>query len=152
MSFRIEGWRIFGRRVIAILALSLGAAAPGALLAHNNEYLATIKGDHGGQIRMADNYHFEVVVGSGELQVWVTDHGNRAIATDGASGSAVILSGGAKLNVELSPTGENRLSAKDKRIVAASDNRIALTVNMKGQKALQVRFAPAEQHAEHSAH
>jgi hypothetical protein len=155
MKSRRENLTVSGRRIAALLVLALGSAAPG-VGAHSNEYLATIKGAHGGQIRMAEMYHFEVVVANGELQVWVTDHGNQAIPTEGASGSAVILAGTAKLNVDLAPAGENRLRAKDKRIVAASNGRIALTVSMKGQRALQVRFAPveqaAEQHAGHAAH
>lgn len=136
--------------VVVAFALALGTAATG-VSAHSNEYLATIKGDHGGQVRMAEMYHFEVVVSNGELRVWVTDHGNQAIPTDGASGSAVILANNGKVDVDLAPAGGNSLRARDKRIVAASDARVAVTVAMKGQKALQVRFAPVERHAEHTS-
>lgn len=124
----------------------------GPALAHSNEYLETIKGSHGGQVRMAEMFHFEVVVKDREFQVWVTDHGDKAISTEGANGVATLLLGTEKVTVNLTPDGENRLVAKDSRIKSAADIRVSLTVTMKGQKALNARYAPSSGHAEGMKH
>ena len=52
--------RLAGIFLMALLSL------PTLSWAHSNEYLATIKGAHGGMLRMAEMYHFELVVKDGE--------------------------------------------------------------------------------------
>lgn len=125
----------------ACLGLLSALAMPGVALAHSNEYLATIKGDHGGMLRMVDMYHFELVVKDGEVRVWVTDHGDTAQATQGADGSLRLLTGASSITVKLKPEGANELVGRDSRIRAAAGTRIILTVAMKGQTPLQVRYA-----------
>jgi len=142
---------VAGKRLVRS-RVALRIAAAGVLLAlafvsqlataHSNEYLEKIKGPNGGQVRMAEMFHFEVVVNDGKFRVWVTDHADNAIPTAGASGSAVLLYGTERVSVNLVPDGANRLLALDKRIRKAADARITLTVAMKGQKALHARYAP----------
>src|SRR3569832_2285932 len=93
------------RRWIACLWLLSALGLPTAALAHSNEYLATIKGDHGGLLRMAELYHFELVVKDGEAQVWVTDHGDTPQSTQGASASLRFIAGTQAMTVKLNPFG-----------------------------------------------
>lgn len=139
-------------RIAALGAVLVLSSIPGSALAHSNDYFEKIRGPNGGQVRMAEMFHFEVVVKDGEFRVWVTDHGDNAISTVGASGSATLLRGADKITVKLLPDGENRLVAKDSGIKSDGDIRISLTVTMKGRKALYARYAPSSGHAESAKH
>jgi hypothetical protein len=136
----------FANRFLARLALLGLLVLPcGAASAHSNEYLMTITGEHGGMVRMADAYHFEVVAGDGEVHVWVTDHGGTSQSTAGASGSATILTGKNKMSVKLAPQGENELLGKDAKIKLDKHSKIVLAVTMKGQSPLLVKYVLSEQ-------
>jgi hypothetical protein len=137
-----------GRRWIrhGLFGLLCSLALPLTAGAHSNEYLATIKGDHGGMLRMAEMYHFELLIKSGEAHVWVTDHADTPQATKGASGSLRILSGNASFNVGLKAEGNNELAARDARIKESQASYIILNITMGGGKPLQVRYA-MEPHA-----
>lgn len=125
----------------ALLGVFCSLALPMTAGAHSNEYLATIKGDHGGMLRMAEMYHFELMVKNGEAHVWVTDHGDTPQATKGASGSLRILSGNASVNVGLKAEAGNELAAHDARIKGDQATHIILNITMAGGKPLQVRYA-----------
>jgi len=124
-----------------VLGMLLMLAVPLIADAHSNEYLATIKGDHGGMLRMADMYHFELMLKNGEAHVWVTDHGDTPQATRRASGSLRILSGNASVNVGLKAEGSNELAARDGRIKGDQATHIILNITMPGGKPMQVRYA-----------
>lgn len=109
--------------------------------AHDNEVLDHMRGPHGGMLRAAGAFHFELVVGKGELRVWVMDHGNQPQSVEGASGTASVLDGSARVTVSLVPVGVNALVAKDMRIQTSDGSKVALTVSLKGQEPLVTRFA-----------
>lgn len=109
--------------------------------AHSNEYLSKIKGAHGGMLRMADMYHFELVVKDGEARVWVTDHGDTPQATRGAIGTLRIISSNNTFLVHLVPVGRNELLIKDARIKARKETRFLLDIKMKGEPNLSARFS-----------
>src|SRR3569832_1079881 len=138
------------RRWIACLWLLSALGLPTAALAHSNEYLATIKGDHGGLLRMAEMYHFELVVKDGEAQVWVTDHGDTPQSTQGASASLRFIAGTQAMTVKLNPSGANELAGKDSRIRLAAGTRILLTVTMKGQKPKQKQKQQNDKKTKHT--
>lgn len=109
--------------------------------AHSNEYLATIKGEHGGMLRMAGNYHFELVIKDGEANVWVTDHGDVPQATKGAVGTLRFVSGKQSFSVSMAPSGSNGLTVKDARIKSQKGLKLILTVSMNGEAPQHTRFA-----------
>ena len=74
----------------SVLALAL-LVSQGAL-AHSDEYLDTQTAPHGGQVRMVQQYHYELVVKANEVSVYVTDHAGKKIDTQGATGTATLLS------------------------------------------------------------
>lgn len=114
---------------------------PAAADAHSNEYLATMKGDHGGMLRMAGNYHFELVLADGKAQVWVTDHGGTVQSTKGASGTLRVINGSGSVSVRLAPAGGNGLMGTDPRIKLQKGTKLLLVVNMGGDSPLETRFA-----------
>lgn len=117
------------------------AGLPSAALAHSNEYLETITGAHGGKLRMAEQYHFEMVLGNGELRLWVTDHGDNPQATVGATGNVKLVTEAGVITVNLIPSGANLLLGKNPKIRANTPVKAIVTVAMKGQQPLQTRFA-----------
>lgn len=90
-------------RLTALLLLAIAAIVH----AHTNEYLDTIDGAHGGQLRMSGPYHFELVVAPGEFVVFVTDHADTPIATAKGQASALVNTAGTKVQVPLLPAGDN---------------------------------------------
>lgn len=137
----------------ATLIISQGA------MAHSDEYLDTQSAPHNGQLRMAGSYHYELVVSksSNEMQenevlVYVTDHMGNKIATEGASGSATILSGKTKSKAILKPDGDNRLKGSAK-YVSSPDMKVVVIIAIAGQKSEQARFTPLtvakDEHTDH---
>ena len=129
---------------LAVMALSIGVA--GVAAAHTDDYLDTVKAPHGGQLRMAGGYHYELVIkpagkdNANEVLVYVTDHGGKEVNVTGASGSATILSNG-KATVQLKPEGKNLM--KGSGSFAASPNlKAVVSIGLAGQQPEQARFTP----------
>jgi len=120
--------------------------------AHTDEYLDTQKAPHGGQMRMAGAYHFELLAKNGQdVVVFVTDHAGTKIPTTGASGSATILSGKSKTTLTLSPDSDNRLKGIGK-YTATPDMKIVTSIVMAGKPAEQARFTPLAMPTAQNAH
>ncbi len=141
-----------------IMALTL-ASVTGPALAHDDATLDTMKTPNGGQLRMANAYHFELVVvkNSKEVKehpvvVFVTDHAGTKIATAGASGTVTLLAGKLKASVTLVPDGDNRLKGVAK-YASAPDMKAVVSVTLAGKPAEQARFTPlagaASEHLNH---
>lgn len=133
-----------GFAAFALAAFMVGMVSPQTAVSHSNEYLATIAGSHGGMLRMSGPYHFELVVDGGEATVWVTDHSDNPRSTDGAQGQLMVMKGGQRFLVTLSPAGENSLKGSDPRLTEEEGLRAVLTISMVGQGPAQVRFAPTQ--------
>lgn len=124
------------------ILLFLGSLALSAnLCAHSDEYLDSIPTPHGGQMRMAGMYHFELLVGDDELLIYVTDHADQPVATEQASGTATLLSAGERVQIELQPAGDNRLSGQGK-FTPDEAMRVVLSIGFSGQATEQARFTP----------
>jgi len=142
---------MLNRKLLRALAagslVALLPAAPGAL-AHDNAYLDTQKAPHGGQLRMAGPYHYELVVAkdSKEAQanpvaVYLTDHAGNKVPSAGASGTVTILAGKQKATATLKPDGDNRLTASA-RYLSTPDMKVVVSIAVAGAKPEQARFTP----------
>lgn len=110
----------------------------GYVLAHTDEFLDSQPTPHGGQIRMTDAYHLELVVKDKELTVYVMDHGNEAQPSAGMTATATILSGETKTEVKLEAAEENLLKGTgDFKI--SDDMKVVLSVT---PAPLTVRYTP----------
>ncbi|MDD5324337.1 MAG: hypothetical protein PHR71_03335 [Polaromonas sp.] len=149
------------KKIFSIMALVLGALlAAGSALAHDDAYLDTQKAPHGGQLRMAGIYHFELVVDRTSpeakekpVAVYLTDHAGQKIPASGATGSATLLSGKTRTTVTLTPDGDNRLKGLGK-YASTPDLKAIVSITPAGQGAAQARFTPlnatAEAHGSHT--
>lgn len=133
-------------RHLPLLMLAL-VAAPLAL-AHDEATLDAMKAPNGGQLRMAGNYHYELVVQkdadgkkAAPLVVHVTDHGGTAQKTAGATGKATVLAGKSKAVIDLKPDGENRMQGSG-AYLAAPDMKVVVSITLPGLPAEQARFTP----------
>lgn len=137
------------KKIFSLTALVLGGLlAAGSALAHDDAYLDTQKSPHGGQLRMAGIYHFELVVdrSSAEVKekpvtVYLTDHAGQKIPAAGATGSVTLLSGKTRTTVTLSPDGDNILKGAGK-YASTPDLKAIVSITPAGQAAAQARFTP----------
>jgi hypothetical protein len=68
------------------------------------------KGTHGGRITDAGSYHVEMVVRSDGIDVFVSDAGEKPVATSGFKGTAIFVAGGKSQRIVLEPVDGVRLS------------------------------------------
>lgn len=125
----------------SVLALTM-LFSQGAF-AHTDEYLDAQTAQNGGQLRMVQQYHYELVVKANEVSVYVTDHGGKKFDTRGATGTATLLSGKSKASVKLMPAGDNQMKGSGK-FELAPDMKVVVSIALAGQPALQGRFTPMQ--------
>lgn len=124
------------------------ALAATAALAHDDATLDRAKAPNGGQLRMAGAYHLELVVAKDNKEarespvaVFVTDHGDNRISTQGMSATVALLSGKAKTTTTLQPDGGNGLKGTASYSSAAGMKAV-VTVRFSDGRTEQARFSP----------
>ena len=93
---------------MTIRRLALAAVlvcAPLAASAH-----APKTGHHGGRQADAGSFHLEVVPQGTTLAVYLRDHADKAVTTDGYKGTAIFVIEGKPERIPLAPAGDNRLT------------------------------------------
>jgi hypothetical protein len=128
--------RPYAARLLLGLAFSISACLA---LAHTDEYFDKQAAPHGGQIRMAGPYHMELVVDTHQLALYVTDHGDDAIASDGGSAKAIVTTGKNRFVVILRPAGENILRGTGDYQLGAY-NEISVMLALPGQTVQRAAF------------
>ena len=125
---------------LALCATLLGTVPAGA---HTAKQSGPVKAIHGGQSLAAGPYHLELVAKDGELILYVRDHSDNAIHTDGARAKATIQHGYEKANiqVELEPSGENLLKGTGEFTINP-DTGIIVFLRLPEQEAYAARFTP----------
>lgn len=124
---------------IVLLGLALGAPA----LAHDDATLDQMPSPHGGQMRMAGPYHFELVPGQDQLRVYLSDHASQPVSSAGVGGNAVILSGGAKASLTLTPGGAHWLDGTG-AFQSGPDMKVVVSLSFPDGTTWQARFTPWE--------
>jgi len=111
--------------------------------AHTAKHSDPIKALHGGQSLAAGPYHLELVAKDGELVLYVTDHADKAIPTDGARAKATIQHGyeKARIQLELEPSGDNTLKGTG-AFTVQQDTGIMVFLKLPEQEAYAARFTP----------
>lgn len=148
--------------LVKTLLLAAGLFSTAAF-AHTDEYLDTVVGPNGGQLRMAGAYHFELVLAKdakagapSAVKLYLLDHGNNPQPAKDAKATVLIVSGKAKAKTELTPKGDNLL-AGNAAYTAAEDLKAVVNISIKtehGEITEQAMFTPfkpvpAKAEAEH---
>ena len=133
-------------------AVLLGMAITLPTWAHTDDYLDTLTTAHGGQLRMAGPYHLELVAKDKELVLYVTDHGDNPVKTEGGTAKATIQIGKGKAGttVKLEPAGENQMKGLGEFTVKPA-SVIVVFVKLAGDEAQSARFTPLKPKAKAAA-
>jgi len=123
--------------ISATLAVSLPAGA------HTEEYFDSKESAHGGQTRMAGPYHLELVARDKEIVLYVMDHADRDLSTEGGGGKATVQIGKAKdkTSLKLEPAGDNMLKGVGDFAVTP-ETVVTVFVELPGQEVTAARFVP----------
>ena len=127
--------------IAAAIAATLMLCQP--LWAHTDASLDAMPSPHGGQVRAAGPYHFELLAKDGELLLYVTDHAWQEIKTDGGEGKAKIQQGktGSKVTVTLEPSQQNMFTGGGEFQVT-QDTVIVVFIKLPEQDAYGAKFTP----------
>ena len=109
--------------------------------AHVDEYFDSIEAPHGGQLRMVGPYHLELVTKDSEVTVYVTDHADSKITTDGGLGKATIETGQTRTQVGLHPVGDNMLKGAGVFTITP-ETVVIVFIRLPDQDAHSARFMP----------
>lgn len=122
-----------------------------AAFAHTDEYLDTVVGPNGGQLRMAGAYHFELVLvkdakagAVSPVKLYLLDHANNPQPAKDAKATVLIVSGKQKAKAELLPQGDNLL-AGSATYTASEDLKAVVNISIKteqGEVTEQAMFTP----------
>lgn len=134
------------KRLISIAVLTGLIVATGAVRSHGEANPDSPA--HGGQIRVAGVYHYELVVAKDAREeqdspvvVYITDGAGKKLSTVGATGTATLLAGKLKATAALQPDGDNRMKGVAK-YAATPDLKVVVLLTLPGKPAEQARFTP----------
>ena len=135
-----------------VVAILLGMAITLPTWAHTDDYLDTLTTAHGGQLRMAGPYHLELVAKDKEMVLYVTDHGDNPVKTEGCTAKATIQIGKGKAGttVKLEPAGENQMKGLGE-FTLKPESVIVVFVKLAGDEAQSARFTPLKPKAKAAA-
>jgi hypothetical protein len=92
-------------KLIHIAAAALLVASVSIASAH-----APKVGANGGPQADAGSFHVEIVPQGATLLIFLRDHSDKAVVTNGFKGTAIFVIDGKPQRIPLSPAGENKLS------------------------------------------
>lgn len=93
--------------------------------------------EHGGKIQAKHDLVFELVRKTGEINLYVKDHGKDHSTSD-LTGSILVLSSGKKQEVELVPAGGNKMTAE----VSIPDGaKVLIKIKESDHHPITVRFS-----------
>lgn len=110
--------------------------------AHDDATLDRMPSPHGGQVRMAGPFHFELVIEPERLVLHVMDHANQSVsAADGRATAKITTSAGTE-TIELLPIADSTLGA-EATVEPLAGAELDITVSLPGQRAWSVTFTPS---------
>lgn len=133
-----------------LFTLLLASALAVPALAHDDATLDKMKTPHGGQMRMAGAYHFELVLNpaatadrDSPVAVYLTNHGDGKIPSAGSSGNLILLGSKGKVTVPLTAAGDNKLTG-NARYQAEPGLKAIVSVTFADKTSEQARFTPLQ--------
>lgn len=127
--------------LLAASALFIQVAA-----AHDDNWLDQQKAPHGGQLRMAAQYHIELVLTDKGMDAYLTDHAFVEQKSDGISANVTVLANKKASQLKLAAAGGNKLSGTGS-YERSEDMQVLVVLNVPGQKPLQAKFQPLRKKA-----
>jgi hypothetical protein len=119
------------KTIVTVAALLLPSSL---VLAH-----APKIGANGGAQTDAGSYHVEIVSKGTTLQVFLRDHGDKDVKSDGFKGTAIFVIDGKPQRIPLTPAGENRLSGTSS-VNLPSNPKGAVQITTPAGSTVQAKF------------
>lgn len=120
-------------KYIVIIALSLFWSVPSFAQHSHSE-----KGPSGGQVEDVAGVHAELVAAGNSITFNILDEGGKPVATNGFTGSVLVVSGSERETINLSPAG-NAMKGEAKKPIAPNA-AITLMLKTQGGKSGQAKF------------
>ena len=98
-----------------------------------------VPGPHAGKMQDVAGIHAELVVDDRTITIYAFGEDSKPLNTKGYTGSVLIVSGGSRETVQLTPTGETALKGEAKSRLAP-DAAITLVIKTDAGKSGQVKF------------
>ena len=133
--------------IIGALALIASSFA----VAHDDNWLDQQKAPHGGQLRMAAQYHIELVLTDKGMEAYLSDHAFTEQKADGITASVTVLANKKASQLKLTAAGGNKLTGTGS-YERSEDMQVVMVLNVPGQKSLQAKFQPLRKKAAASEH
>jgi hypothetical protein len=96
-------------------------------------------GAHGGTQADAGSFHVEIVPQGTTLQVFLRDHSDKAVLTDGYKGTAIFVIDGKPQRIPLTSAGENKLTGTS-TILIPSEPKGAVQITTPSGSTVQAKF------------
>lgn len=103
-------------RIQRYLALVLLAASTGLVMADHHPKAVVVEGPNNGLLVAAGSNQVELLVGHGEVLVWLTDHNSQPISSAVASGMVTLKAKDVTHSVPVDPAGTNLLRGEDAQV------------------------------------
>jgi hypothetical protein len=94
---------------------------------------------HGGAIVLSGNYHVEMVVKGGQVDVYLSGHDDKPVAATGRKGVAILMAGGKSVRVPLEAAGSERLTGQSAEALPAKAKGVVQITEPTGGT-IQARF------------
>ncbi|CAM5276766.1 hypothetical protein AFEL58S_00157 [Afipia felis] len=96
-------------------------------------------GANGGAQADAGSFHVEIVPQGATLLVFLRDHSDKAVVTNGFKGTAIFVIDGKPQRIPLTPAGENKLTGVS-TISIPSEPKGAVQITTPGGSTVQAKF------------
>jgi hypothetical protein len=96
-------------------------------------------GANGGAQADAGSFHVEVVPQGTTLQVFLRDHSDKAVRTEGYKGTAIFVIDGKPQRIPLAPAGENKLTGTS-AVSIPSEPKGAVQITTPSGSTVQAKF------------
>lgn len=96
-------------------------------------------GANGGAQADAGSFHVEVVPQGTTLQVFLRNHADKSVATDGYKGTAIFVIDGTPQRIPLVPAGDNKLTGASS-VSIPNEPKGAVQITTPGGNTVQAKF------------
>ena len=121
-------------KYVFIIILSLIWSAP-SIAQHSH----SSKGPNGGVMEDVAGVHAELITSGNTITFNIIDEGNKPVATNGFTGSVLLVSGSERETITLSPSGNSAMKGEAKKPITA-DASITLMLKTQQGKSGQAKY------------